>query len=280
MTRVLDVALNSMWAMETEALERLLTIAAREHEITDEALEAYRAKALAGTERAEVRDDVAIIRAHGAMFHRANLMTAISGATSYDILLRDFTAALDNPHLEAIVLDIDSPGGVVGGASELAAAIYGARQKKVKPIVAYIGNRGASAAYWLASAADEVVVADTALVGGIGVQATLRVSDDPQGETTYTFISSQSPMKNAGPDTDEGAKAIQSRVDALAQVFVEAVAAHRGRAAETVLKDFGRGDVFVGKDAVAAGLADRVGTFEALMSELQAGRKKAARGRS
>jgi hypothetical protein len=89
----LDAALRAVWAMEPQALE-VLAIAAREHDVTEEALEAYAAKSLANTQRARVRDGVAIIEANGALFRRANLMTAMSGATSYDILRADLQAAL------------------------------------------------------------------------------------------------------------------------------------------------------------------------------------------
>jgi hypothetical protein len=90
----LDAALRAVWAMEPQALEVLLAIAAREHDVTEEALEAYAAKSLANTQRARVRDGVAIIEANGALFRRANLFTAMSGATSYDILRADLQAAL------------------------------------------------------------------------------------------------------------------------------------------------------------------------------------------
>lgn len=270
MTRVYDAALNEMWAMEEAALERLFLIAAREHEITDEALEAYRAKSLANAERAVIRDGVAVLNVEGALFPKANIMTAISGATSYDMLMRDLYAARD-AGAKALILNVDSPGGAVNGASELAQAIYDFRGQM--PIIAYIGGTGASAAYWVASAADRIVCSDTALLGSIGVQATMSKKDDAKGEKSFTFISSQSPMKNAAPDTNQGASAIQSRVDALAQVFVETVARNRGVATETALLNFGKGGIFVGKDAVEAGLADAVGSFESVLADLASGSK-------
>jgi hypothetical protein len=72
--------------MEEQALENLLTIAAREHEVTPEALEAYSAKRLANSEQAKIRDGVAIMDANGPLFKRANMLQAISGATSYEIM--------------------------------------------------------------------------------------------------------------------------------------------------------------------------------------------------
>ena len=270
----LNVALNAVWAMEERALLTLLTIAARQSDTAPEAIEAYRAKSLAGSDRARVRDGVAIIDVIGATFKRANLFTAMSGATSYEIIRSDLQTALDDPKVRAILFNIDSPGGEASGVNELAQAVYDARGKK--PLAAYVGGVGASAAYWLASAVDpgNIVVDPTALLGSIGVQMGLREREPAKGEKQWRFVSSQSPMKNASPETEAGAAAIQATVDAMAQVFVEAVARNRGVTVQTVLANFGRGGTFVGKHAVSAGLADRLGNFEAALAALSATRGK------
>jgi ClpP class serine protease len=101
----------------------------------------------------------------------------------------------------------------------------------------------------------------------------MRSREDPKGVTTHTFISSQSPMKNADPATEEGGAHIQGVVDAMAQVFVEAVATYRGVDTQTVLSDFGKGGILVGQQAVSAGLADRIGNFEGVLAELSASRR-------
>jgi signal peptide peptidase SppA len=273
--RVLDAALTTTWAMEPNALERFLEIASRQNEVTPEALEAYRAKSLDRAERAKMRDGVAIIEAIGPMFQRANLMTEMSGATSYANLRRDFQTAMDDPKVKAVLLNVDSPGGSALGVNELAEAVYQARGKK--PIIAYVGGMGASAGYWLASAADRVIVDPLAVLGSIGAQiATLdtTAADEKRGVKRFRFVSSVSPNKNADPGTEAGDAEIQKTVDAMGEVFVEAVARNRGVDTKTVLNDFGKGGTFVGKDAVKAGLADAVGDFESVLAELSAGRKK------
>ncbi len=103
------------------------------------------------------------------------------------------------------------------------------------------------------------------MLGSIGVMAVYPKADE-EGE--IEFISSQSPYKNAKPNTDAGKTKIQARIDALADVFVGAVAKNRGVTKAAVLKDFGKGDVFVGAAAIAAGLADRLGTFESLLASM------------
>ena len=273
-TRILDIALNSMWAMEEPALMQLLDIAGRQHTVDTAALEAYRAKSLEKAERTTYRDGVAIMNIEGALFPKANLMTDLSGATSYDILRRDLQAVIDKG-CTTLLLNVDSPGGAVKGCSEFAQALFEAREKLT--IVAYVGGTCASAAYFIASAAHRIVVNDQAELGSIGCMMTLRTTADRAGEKTYEFISSQSPNKNIDPATAKGAKSYQDRVDAMAGVFYETVARNRGVATETALKNFGKGGMFVGKDAVQAGLADSVGSFEATLAEYANGKKPAAK---
>lgn len=269
--RVFDAAMAAAWAMDEAALRGLLEIAAREHDVTPQALEAYRAKSLAGAERAKERGGVAILSVAGPLFKRANLMTEMCGATSYETLMLDFRAALDNGDVHSILLNVDSPGGEAAGVAEFAGAIRAAKGQK--PIVAYAGDQAASAAYWIASAADRIVIGASAGLGSIGVRAAFADTserDAARGVKTVEFVSSQSPYKKADLATDEGRGRIQARVDALAQVFVEAVAENRGVSVAQVLDGFGKGDVLIGKAAVSAGMADEIGTFESTLAGLSA----------
>jgi signal peptide peptidase SppA len=212
---------------------------------------------------------VAVIPVTGPLFRYANLFTAISGATSYEILAQDFTAALDNPDINAIILNIDSPGGEVNGCAELANMIFAARGKK--PIIAYASGDAASGAYWIASAADEVVASETSGLGSIGVVAVYRgAKPDKNAPTTIEIVSSQSPFKRLNPETDEGRAKLQARIDAMAEVFVNTLARNRGIEAVQVLEQFGGGDILIGAHAVNAGLADRIGSLEKLIAEFSA----------
>jgi ClpP class serine protease len=161
---------------------------------------------------------------------------------------------------------VDSPGGDVNGVAEVAAMIHAARDRK--PIVAYVRDLGASAAYWLACAASEVVVASTALVGSIGVVGTVA---DPTKQSAAASSSSAASRPTSAPTRPRRrAGRIQARVDELAALFIADVAALSRRHAGAVAADFGQGDVLVGQAAVDAGLADRVGSFEGVIAELQA----------
>lgn len=228
-------------------------------------IEAVRTKLsqqMAGTEKAVVRDGVALIPVLGPIFPKANLFTQISGATSISSLARDFQVALDDDSVDSIILDIDSPGGAVTGINEMSDIIRAASEKK--DVTAYVSGTGASAAYWLASAAGEVVIDATARVGSIGVVIAYPSSKD---EESVELINTASPNKRVDVSTDKGKKVVVSFLDALADVFITAVANHRDVSPGTVVSDFGKGGILVGQNAVDVGMADRLGSLEGLMAE-------------
>lgn len=261
-------AASEPWAITQPVLETILEIAERENE-KPEAVAARLGKELQNTHTVTERDGVAIVPVTGPLFRYANLFTAISGATSYEMLAQDFTAALDNPDINAIILNIDSPGGEVNGCAELANMIFAARGKK--PIIAYASGDAASGAYWIASAADQVVASETSGLGSIGVVAVYRGAKlDKNAPTSIEIVSSQSPFKRLNPETDEGRAKLQTRIDAMAEVFVNTLARNRGIAAAQVLEQFGAGDILIGAHAVNAGLADRIGSLEKLIAEYSA----------
>jgi ClpP class serine protease len=266
MKKAIEAILSATWAIQPEWLETIASIAERESEYHGnlQALEARLGRPLGNTMSATVRDGVAILPVEGPLFRRANLMTEYSGATSYAMLARDFAQAEADPTIRAHLLMMDSPGGEVNGSSEFAAMVG----KATKPVWAYIGGTGASAAYWIASAADRIITADTAIIGSIGVQAGYTLKDSKPGEKSYSFVSSQSPLKNASPETDAGATQIQANVDALAQVFIDAVAINRNTTAASVLESYGQGAVFVASEALKRGMIDSIGTFESTLESL------------
>lgn len=263
--RAFDFAASVPWAIREEALENILTIARRENDI--EAVQARLGKPLANARTVTVRDGVAVIPVTGPIFRYANLFTEISGATSVSTLATDLTAAIDNPKVKAIVLEVDSPGGQAAGISEFANMV----RASSKHVTAYVSNDGASAAYWIAAAAHELVVADTAMLGSIGVVAGYATE---KASGRVEIVSSQSPKKRVDVNTDEGRKTIQATVDDLAEVFVSAVSKFRGVDRETVLTKFGEGGVLVGRAAVEAGMADRLGSLESVIAGLSGGETK------
>ncbi|MGE0289674.1 MAG: S49 family peptidase [Bradyrhizobium sp.] len=255
-----DLMAAQPWAIQPETLETIARIARREHE-GPEAVAAKLGRPLQNARTVTVRDGVAIIPVTGPIFRYANLFTEISGATSLEVLARDFSAAQADPLVKSVVLEINSPGGQVSGIAEMAHMIRAA----AKPVIAYVDGMAASAGYWLAAAAREVVINKTSQVGSIG--AVLGISGRAR-DGVIEIVSSQSPKKRPDAATNEGRAQLQAQIDALAQVFIEDVAAYRGVSVESVLSDFGQGDIKVGAAAVTAGMADRVSTLEEVIAGL------------
>jgi len=291
---ILQWIVEHKWAITPMALQMILSIAERENEfsaetiaraihgsaweryisqdgsINFEALEANNYPILDGTRRVSLADSTAVLPVIGPIFPRANLMT-MSGGVSVQSLAYDFNVALESKQVDAIVLNIDSPGGEVTGIGEFADMIFQSRDKK--PITAYVYGLGASAAYWIASAASEIVMSSTAEVGSIGVVAGYtdrRKQNESKGVQDIEIVSSQSPYKRPDPTTTGGRAQIQEAVDRMAEVFIGGVAKYRGIQASEVTENYGQGKMFVGEDAIQRGLADRIGSLEMLVQEQQA----------
>jgi signal peptide peptidase SppA len=219
-----------------------------------------------------VQGGTAIIPVYGVIGKKMNLFTQISGGTSTQLIGQDFAEAMNDPEVHSILLAIDSPGGTVDGTQALADQIYEARGKK--PIVAVGDGMMASAAYWIGSAADKVYTSgDTTAVGSIGVVA--QHTDYSQREHTegikVTEITAGKYKRIASehePLSVEGRASIQEKVDHLYSVFVESVARNRGVDPDHVAAKMADGKVFLGKQAVKAGLVDGVSTQAALVARL------------
>lgn len=266
MNRVFKLAASVPWAIDAAWLAQILAIANREGP-GPEAVSAELGRPLDNTHAVEVYGRVAVVPVRGPIMRYASMFTEISGAVSVDTLARDMRAALASEDVDAILFDIDSPGGEVNGVHELAQQIAAARA--VKPCAVYAGGTCASAAYWLASAAGDITVDATAIVGSIGVVMALP-NPDAQKAEEIEIVSSNAPNKRPDVSTDEGRATVLATIDALASVFSADVARFRGVTPEKVSADFGQGGVLVGAAAVKAGLVDRLGSFEDALAALGA----------
>lgn len=257
------------WMIQPGVLETITKIASRELSDFSAVLD-KRAERLdqnpKSTSESRVQNGVAVIDINGPIFARAGFFQQISGASDVEALAAEFRSAMEDPNIKGIVLNIDSPGGEVSGTSELASLIASARGKK--KIYAYVQGMAASGAYWLASSAEKIFMADTASVGSIGVAMGYhdsRAADAANGIQNIEIVSSQSPYKRVDPATDEGRNKIQTTVDAIASVFVETVAKNRSTTTENVIKNFGQGWIKVGTEAVSLGMADGISTLEGVL---------------
>ena len=223
----------------------------------------------------EMINGVAVISAHGVVAKRMNMFMQISGGISTEILGSQIQTALDDPEAKAIVLDIDSPGGTVDGTFELAESIFNSRGEK--PIVSIANGLMASAAYAIGAATDAIyMTGSTTHVGSIGVVAAhtdyskyeeklgVKTTEIYAGE--YKRIASQ-----YEPLSDAGRANIQESVDYLYSLFVDQVAKYRGVTVDTVLADMADGRLFIGQQAIDAGLVDGVKSLNDLIASLSSG---------
>lgn len=274
--KLLDIV-TGPWAIQPDKLLEIQSIYAthlRGDKIDIEAVEKRLGRPLNNEPKGyEIRDGVAVLPVSGVLAKKMNLFSSISGGASYELIARDFNQAIADPAVEAVALVIDSPGGTVDGVQQLGDAVFSARG--VKPVGAIADGMMASAAYWIGAQADVVMAAsDTTMVGSIGVVAAHRdisAAEEKAGIKTteitagaYKRISSEH-----APLSEEGRADIQSRVDYLYEIFVGDVAKARGVSIEKVLADMADGRVFIGQQAVSAGLVDGVSTLDGLIANLK-----------
>jgi signal peptide peptidase SppA len=221
----------------------------------------------------DLANGVAVMPVTGVLVKRPTILGFFFAEAVTESLAADFKAALADAQVNAILLHIDSPGGMVDGVESLANLIHGARGRK--PAVALIDGLGASAAYWLASAADRVfITGETTQVGSIGVVAThidRSKADERRGVKVTEIVAGRFKRlaSEHAPLGTEGRAMLQDLVDRIYAVFVGAVARHRGIGVQQVLGTEGR--VFIGKQAIDAGLVDGVATLDRLLAALAPG---------
>lgn len=220
---------------------------------------------------------VAVIPVVGTLIPRGNFFMEASGAVSVQRLQATFRDAMNDPEVGSILLDIDSPGGQVGGIEELATEIYQARGQK--QITAVANGLATSAAYWLASAASELVVTPSGEIGSIGVFAMhqdVSAALDKMG-VKITLIAAGKYKTEGNPFEplgEEAQGAVQGRVDQHYDMFTAAVARGRGVSKGDVIGGFGEGRVVGAGQAVRLGMADRVATIDQVLNGLMADNQK------
>ena len=210
-----------------------------------------------------IQPGIAVIPVYGTLVKRTLGLEAASGLTSYAQIADDVDAALADPSVDGILLDIDSPGGEASGVFELAEHIR--KASETKPVWAHANDSAFSAAYAIASAANRITLSKTAGVGSIGVIA-LHVDQsqhDAKEGLTYTAIYAGSHKNDLSPHqplTESAHDALQNEVDRLYGMFVSQVAEMRNLDPKKVIGT--EAGLFFGDNAIEAGLADGVSTFE------------------
>lgn len=272
--RVTRYVMEMPWAIKPEALGVILDVLefrANGGKFSDEEIQAR----IGDNKRRNTvsqRDRVAVIPLYGTIMPRARLMSDISGGRSIEDFADDLRAADADPNVSTIIMDIASPGGAVDQVPETAALI----RSLSTPTVAVANTDAASAAYWIASQADELVVTPSGEVGSIGVwtaHQNMAGAQEKAGVQTTLISAGKYKVEGHpfGPLDDEAREAIQGKVDHYYGLFVADVALGRGVSADAVREGFGQGRMVTSAEAVREGMADRVATLDEIIAEREGG---------
>lgn len=220
---------------------------------------------------ATITDGVAVVEITGTLVHKGAWMGSYSGMTSYDGLSEQLRQLVTRDDVRALLLNIHSGGGEVAGCFDFVDELFALRGQL--PIVALAADAACSAAYAIASAADEVVVTQSGEVGSIGVVMThfdySKYAKQMGVAVTHIYAGRDKVIGSPYQPLSDADKAkLQGEVDTLYELFVGKVARNRGLDAKAV-RDTEAG-VFMADAAVKAGLADRIASGREVLDELKA----------
>jgi signal peptide peptidase SppA len=216
-------------------------------------------------------EGVAVIDIVGPLVKRNSGDFLSGGPTTYGEIESEFTDAVTDPAVKGILLQVDSPGGECTGCFELAVLIRS--QRGSKPIIAAVDGDAFSAAYALASAADEVFILPSGGAGSIGVwmmHVDMSAANEKDGiKPTYIFAGAHKIDGNPDSPLSDSARATFEEIVAKSyDAFVQCVVDNRGMSADAVRAT--EAALYFGDDAVAAGLADQTGTITQAMDAMLA----------
>lgn len=265
--------LQSPWAIVPSRLLEMQAIYAthlRGEKIDLAAIEARLGRPLANEQQDYALRDggVAVLPIEGAIANKANLFMRVSGGASAQMLVRQVDSMAADPRVRGAILAIDSPGGSVFGIPELGDAI--ARLAAEKPTVSVSTGMMASAGYWIGSAANAVYASGkTDVLGSIGVVMTHNYNPRSSGQTTEITAGRYKRMVSDTKPLDAESEAyLQQQVDHIYGVFVDTVAQNRGVSADQVLANMADGRVFIGQQALDAGLIDGFASVDTLVERM------------
>lgn len=209
-----------------------------------------------------VVNGVAMIHVNDVLAQGTTPIDRMLGMTDYEELKSELNLAGKSDAVKAVVMVISSPGGSAIGAPETAQAV--ADTAKSKPVVSYIGDIGASAAYYVASASSAIIAQSSGMVGSIGTKIQFLEFAEmakQQGITPHIITPEAADLKATGNSMRAPTKAelsyLQEHVEAINAEFTGWVQKHR----PNVTSEQMRGQVFTGSQAAQNGLADYAGSL-------------------
>ena len=209
---------------------------------------------------------VASVNIKGSLISQSSWLSRLVGLTGYDEIQNAVTAAAQEPGIDNILLDIDSPGGSVNGVAETGNLIR-TIDETVMPVSSFTSGQMASAAYWLGSSAREIHATEMASIGSIGVIAVHQeYSKAMEKEGIKPTVFTAGEHKGRGNPYEPLSAAdktyIQEKVDGAYGFFVNAVAENRGLTADYVKENAANGKDFFATEAIGVGLIDRINSFQ------------------
>lgn len=209
----------------------------------------------------------AFIPAHGVALYDVEWQPY---AFSTLLLAQTVTSLGNDPTIDRIIIDFDTPGGAVTGTPEAADAIYAARQKK--EIIALVNPLCCSAGLWLASQCTEIVATPSADVGSLGVFMAhtncAKFMEDVGMKVTFIFAGDYKVEGNPYEDLSAEALAYyQAETDSIYKDFLAAVARGRGMDVAKVEETFGKGRSMLAPAAKKVGMIDRVAPLDVALAK-------------
>lgn len=214
---------------------------------------------------------IAVVPVIGPLVARHDWLSALFSATSYGELGDAIESAFADPSARAVLLELDSPGGEVGGLFDLVERLSTSSKESGKPLWAVASESALSAAHAIASTADRLYVTRTGEVGSVGVVA-VHIDEsaaDAMAGLKWTLIHAGRYKVDGNPHQPLSAAAaadIQADVDALHAELVSLIARNRDLAPEAVRAT--EAAIFRGARGVDIGFADRVGTVAQALVDL------------
>ncbi|HED3852417.1 S49 family peptidase [Enterobacter soli] len=207
----------------------------------------------------QVTNGIAVLPVSGTLVSKTRALQPYSGMTGYNGIIARLQQAMSDPSVDGIMLDMDTPGGMVSGAFDCADII--ARMRDIKPVWALANDMNCSAGQLIASAASRRLVTQTARTGSIGVMmahsnygAALKTNGV---EVTLIYSGDHKVDGNPYEKLPKDVRAdFQTRIDATRLMFAEKVSAYTGMSVQAVLDT--EAAVFSGQESVDSGLADEL----------------------
>jgi capsid assembly protease len=217
-----------------------------------------------------VRDGIAVVPIIGSLVQRGRALRPISGMTSYQAIQEQVSAAARDPEVSAVLLEVDSPGGVSSGAFAAAEAIRSA--SRIKPVWAVANEAAFSGGFLMAAGANRIIAPPSAMVGSIGAVSVFVEQGERFAKQGLKVHVIRSGSRKALPNPiegldDEAAASIQARLDYIRNAFAAFVADGRPRVGLQEVMDT-EARIYGADDALQLGLIDAISPFDEVFGDL------------